>query len=84
MRLIIAVLWLLHWLPLPVLGRIGKAVGSLMYYAIPKRRKIALTNLRLCMPELSEAERAAISAPTRAASSSAPSCGGRRKNGCAA
>jgi KDO2-lipid IV(A) lauroyltransferase len=60
MRLLIAVLWLLHWLPLPVLGRIGKAIGSLMYYAIPKRRKIALTNLRLCMPELSEAERAAI------------------------
>jgi KDO2-lipid IV(A) lauroyltransferase len=50
-------------LPLPVLGRIGKAVGSLMYYAIPKRRKIALTNLRLCMPELSEAERVHRQAP---------------------
>jgi KDO2-lipid IV(A) lauroyltransferase len=60
MRLLIALLWLLHWLPLPILGRIGNAVGSLMYYAIPKRRKIALTNLRLCMPELPEAERVAI------------------------
>jgi KDO2-lipid IV(A) lauroyltransferase len=60
MRVLIALLWLLHWLPLPILGRIGNAVGSLMYYAIPKRRKIAMTNLRLCMPELSEAERAAI------------------------
>jgi KDO2-lipid IV(A) lauroyltransferase len=60
MRFLIALLWLLHWLPLPILGRIGNAVGSLMYIAIPKRRKIALTNLRLCMPELSEAERAAI------------------------
>jgi KDO2-lipid IV(A) lauroyltransferase len=57
MRFLIALLWLLHWLPLPILGRIGNAVGSLMYIAIPKRRKIALTNLRLCMPELSEAER---------------------------
>jgi KDO2-lipid IV(A) lauroyltransferase len=57
MRLLIALLWLLHWLPLPILGRIGNAVGWLMYYAIPKRRKIAMTNLRLCMPELSEAER---------------------------
>ena len=57
MRFLIALLWLLHWLPLPILGRIGTAVGSLMYYAIPKRRKIALTNLRLCMPELSEAQR---------------------------
>jgi KDO2-lipid IV(A) lauroyltransferase len=60
MRVLIALLWLLHWLPLPVLGRIGNAVGSLMYYAIPKRRKIALTNLRLCMPELEEAARVAI------------------------
>jgi KDO2-lipid IV(A) lauroyltransferase len=60
MRFLIALLWLLHWLPLPILGRIGNAVGSLMYYAIPKRRKIALTNLRLAMPELSEAERTDI------------------------
>ncbi|ALK95275.1 lipid A biosynthesis acyltransferase [Massilia sp. WF1] len=60
MRFLIALLWLLHWLPLPILGRIGNAIGWLMYYAIPKRRKIALTNLRLCMPELSEAERVAI------------------------
>jgi KDO2-lipid IV(A) lauroyltransferase len=60
MRLLIALLWLLHWLPLPILGRIGNAVGWLMYYAIPKRRKIALTNLRLCMPELGEAERVDI------------------------
>jgi Kdo2-lipid IVA lauroyltransferase/acyltransferase len=60
MRALIAVLWLLHFLPLPILGRLGNAVGWLMYYAIPKRRKIALTNLRLCMPGLSEAERVAI------------------------
>jgi KDO2-lipid IV(A) lauroyltransferase len=58
--LLIVFMWLLHWLPLPVLGRFGEAVGSLMYLAIPKRRKIALTNLRLCMPELSERERASI------------------------
>lgn len=60
MRFLIALLWLLHWLPLPILGRIGTAVGHLMYYAIPKRRRIALINLRLCLPELSEAERVAI------------------------
>jgi KDO2-lipid IV(A) lauroyltransferase len=57
MRFLIALLWLLHWLPLPILGRIGNAIGWLMYYAIPKRRKIALINLRLCMPELTEAQR---------------------------
>jgi KDO2-lipid IV(A) lauroyltransferase len=53
-------MWLLHWLPLPVLGRFGEAIGSLMFLAIPKRRKIALTNLALCMPELSEKERVAL------------------------
>ena len=60
MKIMIFVLWLLHFLPLPILGRIGEAVGSLMYFAIPKRRRIALINLRLCMPQLSEAERVAI------------------------
>jgi KDO2-lipid IV(A) lauroyltransferase len=60
MRLAIVFMWLLHWLPLPLLGRFGAAVGSLMFIAIPKRRKIALTNLRLCMPELSEQERVAL------------------------
>jgi KDO2-lipid IV(A) lauroyltransferase len=60
MRFLIFLLWLLHFLPLPVLGRIGNTIGWLMYYAIPKRRKIALINLRLCMPERSEAERVDI------------------------
>lgn len=60
MRLLIVLMWLLHWLPLPLLGRFGEAVGSLMFILIPKRRKIALANLRLCMPELSEAERRTI------------------------
>jgi KDO2-lipid IV(A) lauroyltransferase len=60
MRLLVFFMWLLHWLPLPVLGRFGEAVGSLMFVLIPKRRKIALTNLRLCMPELSEQERVAL------------------------
>ncbi|GAB3422401.1 lipid A biosynthesis acyltransferase [Massilia agilis] len=60
MRLLILFMWLLHFLPLPILGRFGEAVGSLMYVMIPKRRKITLTNLRLAMPELSEKERRAI------------------------
>lgn len=60
MKVLIFFMWLSHFLPLPVLGRIGKAVGTLMYYAIPKRRRIALINLRLCMPKLTEQERVAI------------------------
>lgn len=60
MRVAIAFLWLLHWLPLPVLGRFGAAVGSLLFLVMGPRRRIALTNLRLCMPELSEDARRAL------------------------
>ncbi|HEU4775572.1 MAG TPA: lipid A biosynthesis acyltransferase [Telluria sp.] len=57
MRFLLGLMWLLHWLPLPVLGRFGAAVGSLLFMVLGKRRRIALVNLRLAMPELSEAER---------------------------
>ena len=55
--LVIGLMWLLHWLPLPVLGRFGKLTGSLLFMVLRARRDITLTNLRLCMPELTEAER---------------------------
>jgi KDO2-lipid IV(A) lauroyltransferase len=57
MRLLLGLMWLLHWLPLPLLGRFGDAVGSLLFMLLKKRRHIALVNLRLCMPELDEAAR---------------------------
>lgn len=60
MRLLLVVLWLLHWLPLPLLGRLGEAIGSLLFALLRKRRRIALTNLALCLPELSAAERERI------------------------
>jgi Kdo2-lipid IVA lauroyltransferase/acyltransferase len=60
MKLLLGLMWLLHWLPLPLLGRIGKLTGSLLFVTLRSRRHIALTNLRLCMPELTEAERVDI------------------------
>ena len=60
MRLLLGVMWLLHWLPLPLLARIGEAVGTLLFATVRSRRHIALTNLRLCLPELSEAQRRTI------------------------
>jgi KDO2-lipid IV(A) lauroyltransferase len=60
MRLLLAVMWLLHWLPLPLLGRLGDAVGAMLFYIVGARRRIALTNLRLCMPELPEKKRRAL------------------------
>ncbi|MBV6322763.1 lipid A biosynthesis acyltransferase [Duganella violaceipulchra] len=60
MKLLLGIMWLLHWLPLPVLGRFGDAIGSLLFVVMRARRHITLTNLRLCMPELTEAERTDI------------------------
>lgn len=60
MRLVLGLMWLLHWLPLPVLGRFGKLVGSLLFVLLRSRRRIALINLRLCMPQLSDKERIAL------------------------
>ncbi len=60
MRLVLVLMWLLHWLPLPILGRLGEALGYSLFYLLKKRRHITLTNLRLCMPELSEAERVVL------------------------
>ena len=57
MRALLALMWLLHWLPLPLLGRFGSAVGSLLFLLLRTRRRIALINLRLAMPELSEQAR---------------------------
>ena len=60
MRAMLALMWLLHWLPLPILGRIGNGVGSLLFVLLHHRRHIALTNLRLCLPDLDDQERLRI------------------------
>ena len=58
--LLIAFLWLLHWLPLPALRWLGKGLGKLLYAFGRARRNVTLTNLRLCFPLKSEAEREAL------------------------
>lgn len=56
-RLAIFVLWLLHFLPLKVLAPLGRGLGLLIYALVRERRKVALTNLRLCFPACTETER---------------------------
>jgi KDO2-lipid IV(A) lauroyltransferase len=56
-RATVGVLWLLHWLPLPVLRALGGLLGRLLYRFGRERRNVALTNLRLCFPELSIRDR---------------------------
>lgn len=56
-RAAVGLLWLLHFLPLSLLAALGHGLGRLVYPFAGRRRKIVLTNLRLCFPELSENER---------------------------
>jgi len=56
-RLAIFALWLLHFLPLPLLARVGEGLGMVGYALVPSRRHIARVNLKLCFPELDEAQR---------------------------
>ena len=41
MRALIGLMWLLHWLPLPILGRLGEALGWLLYIYMRPRRRIS-------------------------------------------
>jgi KDO2-lipid IV(A) lauroyltransferase len=59
-RLGIGLLWLLHFLPWPALSAVGRTLGRLGYFLAGSRRRIALTNLRLCFPELPAAQRTAL------------------------
>lgn len=58
--ILVGFLWLLHWLPLPILRALGGGLGRLFYRFAHERRNVVLTNLRLCFPERSEAEREAM------------------------
>lgn len=55
-RLLVGLLWLLHWLPLGVLAPVGRGLGAVLYALARRRRHIATTNLRLCFPDLDEAQ----------------------------
>ena len=56
-RLGLGLIWLLHFLPLAVLSRIGAALGMLLYALARERRRVVLINLRFCFPDLSDARR---------------------------
>ena len=55
-RLGLAFVWLAHFLPLALLGPVGRALGNLLFLLGRERREVALTNLRLCFPQWSETE----------------------------
>ncbi|MCK9283899.1 MAG: lipid A biosynthesis acyltransferase [Rhodocyclaceae bacterium] len=59
-RLGIGLMWLLHWLPLPLQGLVGSLLGRLLLVVNKERRRITRTNLRLCFPALNEAAQKAL------------------------
>ncbi|PKO82888.1 MAG: lipid A biosynthesis acyltransferase [Betaproteobacteria bacterium HGW-Betaproteobacteria-11] len=60
MRLWLGLMWLLHWLPLPLLAPLGRGLGLVFWLLVRERRHVALTNLGLCFPQLAEAEKSAL------------------------
>lgn len=59
-RLAVGLLWLLHFLPLALLGPLGEGVGLAAYVLVSRRRRICLRNLELCFPEFDERTRRAV------------------------
>jgi KDO2-lipid IV(A) lauroyltransferase len=63
-RLGLLVLRGLGYLPLSWLRALGTALGALLMVAIPSRRRVVQTNLRVCFPHLSDAARVALARQT--------------------
>ena len=59
-RVLLALMWLLHWLPLPLLAGFGRGLGLALYLLVGERRRVTLVNLGLCFPHLSAAEKSAL------------------------
>ena len=56
-RALLGLLWLLHWLPLPLQAALGRALGRALYTVARVRRRISARNIQLCMPELNAWQR---------------------------
>ena len=59
-RVVLALMWLLRLLPLPLLAAIGNGFGTLLYALGRERRRVCLINLERCLPELAAGEREAL------------------------
>ncbi|HJV71757.1 lipid A biosynthesis acyltransferase [Ideonella sp.] len=59
-RVVLALLWLVHWLPLGVQAALGRGIGALLHALARRRRRIALRNLELCFPDWPAERRTAL------------------------
>jgi KDO2-lipid IV(A) lauroyltransferase len=56
----LAVLWLIHFWPLPVLAAMGRGLGRVLHRFGRARRRVALRNVERCLPGLSLPQREAL------------------------
>ena len=56
-RLVFFLMWLIHFLPLGAQAAIGNALGSLLFWLIPERRRVTRINLAKCFPRMDAAAR---------------------------
>jgi KDO2-lipid IV(A) lauroyltransferase len=59
-RLVLALLWAVHWLPMGLQSALGRAVGALLLRLGRGRRRIARRNLELVFPQMAPAGREAL------------------------
>jgi KDO2-lipid IV(A) lauroyltransferase len=59
-RVLLGLLWLVHWLPLGAQAALGQGLGSLLHTFARRRRRIALRNLALCFPDWPPEKRAEV------------------------
>jgi KDO2-lipid IV(A) lauroyltransferase len=57
MRAALLLLWLVHFLPQPVLARLGYSLGLMLYFLDAGHRRVGRVNLKLCFPERPGRER---------------------------
>jgi len=56
-RLVLALMWLAHFLPARALAGLGNGVGTALFWLIPERRRVTRVNLEKCFPGMPSAER---------------------------
>jgi len=59
-RLLLALVWLLHFLPLRWLALLGRGLGAVLHALGHERRRIAARNIALCFPSMGAVERAEL------------------------
>jgi KDO2-lipid IV(A) lauroyltransferase len=56
-RIVFALMWLVHLLPFRAIARIGEALGAALFWLIPERRRVTRINLEKCFPDMSPRQR---------------------------